>query len=219
LVTVTAQCEVGPFTVTVAGAQVWLIRTAPTRLRKPTGRCTVRLPDEGTGDHAPLNALDLRHGYTVEMFLKLPTDFGDANAWCGLLTRMGTGGQAGKNGDDPSEPVGTMNLSGGAQAQWAVYPLNQNRIITNWSHLLPLGTWWHLAVVNDGTHTVMYVDGCPGVRNPSTPAAGVATTGEFWMLGAYHYNRVVEQTLYGWLGDVRIVDRPLPVDRFLLSGR
>jgi hypothetical protein len=61
----------------------------------------------------------------------------------------------------------------------------------------------------------MYVDGCPVLRNPSTPVVGIATAGQFWMIGAYHYDRVLEQTYYGWLGDVRIVDRPLPVDRFL----
>jgi len=72
-------------------------------------------------------------------------------------------------------------------------------------------------VVNDGTHTVMYVDGCPVVGNPSTPAVGVATTGEFWMLGAYDYNRIVEQSFYGWLGDVRVVDHALPVEQFMLG--
>jgi 3',5'-cyclic AMP phosphodiesterase CpdA len=168
-----------------------------------------------TADHAPLNALAFEHGYTVEAFLKLPTDFGDDHAWCGLLTRMGTGGEAGKTGDDPQEPAGTLNLDGGGALQWAVWPPRDNRISTNWSHLLPLGQWWHLAVVNDGQHTIMYVDGCPVVGNPSTPAVGVATVGQFWLLGAYHYGRVVEQTFYGWLGDVRIVGRALPVRDFM----
>ena len=128
---------------------------------------------------------------------------------------MGTGGEAGKTGDDPQEPAGTLNLDGGGALQWAVFPQNQNRISTNWSHLLPLDQWWHLAVVNNGQHTIMYVDGCPVVGNPSTPAVGVATVGQFWLLGAYHYGRVVEQTYYGWLGDVRIVGRPLPVRDFM----
>jgi hypothetical protein len=61
----------------------------------------------------------------------------------------------------------------------------------------------------------MYIDGCRVVRNPATPAVGIATVGQFWMLGAYHYDRVIEQTLYGWLGDVRVVGRPLPVEQFL----
>ena len=97
---------------------------------------------------------------------------------------MGIGADAGKTGDDPLEPAGTLNLDGGGALQWAVYPVNQNVTITNWSHQLPKNTWWHVAVVNDGTHTVMYVDGCPVVGNPSTPSTGLASTGDFWMLGA-----------------------------------
>jgi hypothetical protein len=98
-----------------------------------------------------------------------------------------------------------------------VFPRNRNDISTNWSHLLPFGEWWHVAVVNDGRHSIMYIDGCPVVGNPSTPAVGVAGTGGYWMLGAYHYNRIVEQSFYGWLGDVRVVDRALPVEKFMLQ--
>ncbi|GIF18467.1 hypothetical protein BJ973_008575 [Actinoplanes tereljensis] len=169
-----------------------------------------------TVDSAPLNRLTLERGYTIEAFLKLPADF-DAHAWCGVVTRGGTGGDTGKTGDDPDEPSATLNLSSGAELQWAVFPRNLNKISTNWSHLLPLNTWWHVAVVNDGTHTVMYVDGCPVLRNPSTPAAGLVTANKPWLLGAYHYANVVEQTFYGWLGDVRIVGKALRPDQFLNS--
>jgi hypothetical protein len=171
-----------------------------------------------TTDGAPLNKATLARGYTIEAFVMLPSDFDDGtHAWCGLFSRMGSGGDAGKTGDDPSEPTGTLNLDSGGTAQWAVFPLNQNKIVTNWSHILPKNRWWHLAVVNDGTHTVMYVDGCPVVGNPSTPANGVTSTGDFWMLGAYDYNRIVEQSFYGWLGDVRVVGRPLPPRDFLIA--
>ncbi len=172
-----------------------------------------------TADHAPLNALTFDKGYTIEAFVKLPPDFDGSHAWCGLFSRMGSGANAGKTGDDPNEPTGTLNLDSGGAVQWAVFPRNQNGIVTNWSHLLPLDTWWHIAVVNDGTHTTMYVDGCPVVGNPSTPAVGIASTGEFWLLGAYDYDRVVEQSFYGWLGDVRVVGRPLTVGEFLTAGR
>jgi hypothetical protein len=183
---------------------------------------SLRLAGDGTylrtADGAPLNKVTLDKGYTVEAFLKLPPDFDDGHGWCGVLTRMGTGGDAGKTGDDPSEPAGTLNLSGVAELQWAVFPQNQNRISTNWSHLLPLDRWWHVAVVNDGRHTVMYVDGCPVVRNPSTPAVGVSSTGRFWILGAYQYGDVVQSpTYYGLLGDVRIAGRPLTPGQFLIA--
>ena len=94
-----------------------------------------------TADQAPLNALTFASGYTFEAFLKLPKDFDKGHAWCGLLSRMGSGGDAGKTGDDPSEPTGTLNLDGGGALQWAVWPPNKNRISTNWSHLLPPETW------------------------------------------------------------------------------
>jgi len=168
-----------------------------------------------TADGAPLNDLTFRRGYTIEAFIKLPADFADGHAWCGLFTRLGTGADAGKTGDDPSEPLATLNLAGGGGLQWAAFPLNQHGISTNWSHELPLGEWWHVAVVNDGRRTVMYVEGSEVLRNPSTPAVGIATSGASWLLGAYQYGGVVEQSYYGWLGDVRIVDRALPVGAFL----
>jgi hypothetical protein len=62
---------------------------------------------------------------------------------------------------------------------------------------------------------VLDVDGCPAVCNPSTPAVGIATAGRFWIVGGYHYANVFEQTYHGWLGDVRIVGRALPVGQFL----
>ncbi len=169
-----------------------------------------------TAGDARLNTLTFRRGYTIEAFIKLPDDFADGHAWCGLFTRAGTGADAGKTGDDPAEPLATLNLAGGGGVQWAAFPLNQDGISTNWSHELPTGEWWHLAVVNDGRHTVMYVEGSEVLRNPSTPAIGIAADGKSWLLGAYQYGGVVEQSFYGWLGDVRIVDRALPVRAFML---
>jgi hypothetical protein len=168
-----------------------------------------------TADRAPLNAMTFRRGYTIEAFVKLPSDARDGHAWMGVLSRTGTGADAGKAGGDPREPVATLSLSDGLGAQWAVFPLNQDGIATNWGHELAPDAWFHVAVVNDGRRTVMYVDGCEVLRNPSTPAVGLATTGEPWLVGANHYDRVVEQGFYGWIGDVRIVDRPLPPTRFM----
>lgn len=171
-----------------------------------------------TADDAPLNRMTFARGYTIEAFLKLPADFDGNHAWCGLFTRMGSGRDLGlgQSGDDPAEPLATLNLNEGGALQWATYATNRDAISTNWGHELPRETWWHAAVVNDGRHTTMYVDGCELLRNPSTPAPGLRTTGEFWMLGAYHYDRVIERGFYGWIGDVRIVNRALPVRSFML---
>jgi hypothetical protein len=82
-------------------------------------------------------------------------------------------------------------------------------------HELPLNQWWHVAVVNDGRHTVLYVDGCPLVRNPSTPAIGLTTLNKHWLLGGHEDGGKVDQVFNGWLGDVRIANRPLRVDEFM----
>jgi hypothetical protein len=169
-----------------------------------------------TVDGAPMNKATFQHGYTIEAFFKIPPDFSGANAWSGLLSRLGNGGDAGKTGDDPKEPVATLSLSDGHALQWAVFPLNQNGISTNWGHELPLDKWWHVAVVNDGRTTTLYVDGSKLLRNPSTPAVGISTTGDSWLLGAYTYDRKVDKVFYGWIGDVRVVDRPLSVSQFMV---
>jgi hypothetical protein len=171
-----------------------------------------------TKDTAPLNTATFRSGYTVEAFVKLPADWDPGtNGWAGLLSRRGTTGDAGKSGGDPDEPVVTFSLSPGAEPQWAVCPLNTDGPVTNWGHELPLGTWWHLAVVNNGRHSVMYVDGCPVARNPDTVATGLATVGLPWLLGGYEYGGSLDQILHGWVGDVRLTGHPLTPSSFMIA--
>ncbi|KUL45471.1 LamG-like jellyroll fold domain-containing protein [Streptomyces regalis] len=169
-----------------------------------------------TVDGAPLNSATFANGYTIEAFYRLPADWDPShNAWSGLLSRTGTGGAAGKTADDPDEPLATLSLSNDREPQWAMRPLNQQGIATNWAQETPLETWWHLAVVNDGEHTTMYVEGCPVVRNPKASAVGITSVGLPWLLGGYEYGGKIDQILYGRLGDVRIVARALPVKSFM----
>ncbi|MET7621704.1 LamG-like jellyroll fold domain-containing protein [Streptomyces sp. NPDC005408] len=169
-----------------------------------------------TAKDAPLNTKTFRSGYTIEAFLKLPADW-DAghHAWGSVLSRRGMLGAAGKTGGDPEEPVATLSLSDGPGLQWAAAPLNQPGLVTNWSHELERDRWWHVAVVNDGRHTAMYVDGCRVARNPATNTAGLATLGLPWLLGAYEYGGTLDQLMHGWLGDIRIAERALPVRDFM----
>ncbi|MEU0568123.1 LamG-like jellyroll fold domain-containing protein [Nonomuraea sp. NPDC005983] len=170
-----------------------------------------------TSDSAPLNKETFERGYTIEAFMKLPADWNSSHAWMGLLSRLGAGADAGRTGSDPLEPVGTLNISDGHGAQWAVFPQRRDDISTNWSHELPTDTWVHVAVVNDGRQNVMYIDGAKVLRNPSTPAVGIATAGKPWLVGATTYDRVVEQAFYGRIGDIRIVDRPLRTEQFMTA--
>jgi hypothetical protein len=169
---------------------------------------------------APINADTFARGYTFEAFFKLPAGWDSSqNAWTAILSRWGMSGEAGKSGGhtDPQEPIATLSLSGGRELQWCVYPLNQSGSSTNWGHELPLDHWWHVAVVNDGQLTKMYVDGCELVRNPSTPAVGLTTLNQSWLLGGYEYAGTINQIFHGWIGDVRVVGRALPVDEFMLA--
>lgn len=165
---------------------------------------------------APLNSATFQDGYTIEAFFRLPADWDpDHNAWAGVVSRRGTGGAAGKTADDPDEPLATLSLSNDREPQWAMRPLNQEGIATNWGQETPLETWSHLAVVNDGRHTTLYVDGCPVVRNPQATATGITSVGRPWLLGGYTYADKIDQILHGRLGDVRIVSRALPVSSFM----
>ncbi|MCC9705780.1 Tat pathway signal sequence domain protein [Streptomyces sp. MNU76] len=169
-----------------------------------------------TVDGAPLNSATFRDGYTIEAFYRLPADWNPSNhAWAGILGRTGTGGAAGRTADDPDEPLATLSLSNDREPQWAVRPLNQQGIATNWGQETPLETWWHLAVVNDGRHTTLYVQGCPVVRNPKATAVGLTSVGLPWILGGYEYAGKIDQILHGRLGDVRVVERALPVKSFM----
>jgi hypothetical protein len=172
-----------------------------------------------TGAHAPLNAETFTRGYTIETFIKIPLDWdGTNNAWMAVLSRFGEAGKAGKSGrnTDPKEPVVTLSISNnGREPQFNCYPLNQTSPTTNWGHGLVENAWWHIAVVNDGHHTVLYVDGCPVIDNPSTDSVGITTLGLTWLLGGHEYGGVVDQVFHGWIGDVRIVNRPLAVKEFL----
>ncbi|MFM9629867.1 MULTISPECIES: LamG-like jellyroll fold domain-containing protein [Streptomyces] len=169
-----------------------------------------------TVEGAPLNSATFEDGYTIEAFYRLPADWDASHhAWSGLVGQTGTGGAAGKTGDDRDEPLATLSLSNDREPQWAMRPLNQEGIATNWGQQTPLETWWHLAVVNDGRHTTLYVEGCPVVRNPKARAVGITSVGLPWLLGGYAYGGRIDQVLHGRLGDVRIVERALPVTAFM----
>ncbi|MEU6097941.1 LamG-like jellyroll fold domain-containing protein [Streptomyces sp. NPDC047079] len=169
-----------------------------------------------TVDGAPLNSATFASGYTIEAFYRLPADWEAAHhAWSGLVSRTGTGGAAGKTADDPDEPLATLSLSDGPGPQWAVRPLNQEGIATNWGDETARERWWHVAVVNDGRHTTLYVEGCPVARNPKAAAVGLSSVGLPWLLGGYEYAGKIDQILHGRLGDVRVVARALPVTSFM----
>jgi hypothetical protein len=175
-----------------------------------------------TGPGAPLNAETFTRGYTIEAFLKIPLDWDSAsNAWMSVLSRRGAAGKAGKSGrnTDPNEPVAALSISNnGREPQFNFYPLSQTFPTTNWGQGLPEDTWWHVAMVNDGKRTIMYVESSPVVDNPSTLSNGIASLGLPWLLGGHEYGGAIDQVFHGWIGDVRIVNRPLSAGEFMTGS-
>jgi hypothetical protein len=172
-----------------------------------------------TAPGAPIDGMRFEHGYTIETFLKIPPAYDDGtHDWMGALSWTGQSGDAGKTGGDPLEPVSSLNVSPERFLQFIAYPVPRNDSSTNWSHAIPTGTWVHVAVVNDGTTTDMYVESSRITRNPKTPAIGIATTGTPFVIGGTQYADVFDESFFGWIGDVRVVDRPLPL-RELMNAR
>jgi hypothetical protein len=175
-----------------------------------------------TAANAPLNTETFTNGFTIETFVKIPLDWdANNNSWDAVLSRVGESGQAGKSGGntDPQEPIFTLSFSDGREPQLVFYPTNQTSSTTLWGQGLPEDTWWHLAVVNDGKHTTMYVEGCPTVDVANqVNSKGITQLNLPWALGGYNYGGSINQIFYGWVGDVRIVNRALPVSQFMINS-
>ncbi|MFI5839253.1 LamG-like jellyroll fold domain-containing protein [Catenuloplanes sp. NPDC051500] len=179
-------------------------------------------PDRGTilatSSNAPLNSLKFESGYTIEAFIKLPDPFEGDHAWMGILSWQGRNGDAGKtSGWSQDEPTCSLNVTSERFLQYVVYPTDVDADPTSWSHALPTGRWTHIAIVNDGRRTIIYVDGSMIARNPSQRSHGIATLGKPFTIGATQSAERFNQGFYGWIGDVRITARALSTRDFLTT--
>jgi len=183
-----------------------------------------RNPDRGAilraAEDAPLNRMTFESGYTIETYLKLPEPFEGDHAFMGVLSWEGRSGDAGKtSGWSPDEPTCSLNVSGERFLQFVVYPVPTDADPTSWSHAIPVGRWTHVAVVNDGRHTTMYVDGAKIARNAAEESRGISTLGKPFVVGATQFALRYEHGFYGWIGDTRIVARALRPEQFLTATR
>jgi hypothetical protein len=174
-----------------------------------------------TGAKAPLNTETFKTGYTIEAFIRMPLDW-DAgkNGNASFLSRRGSAGAAGKHGKntDPNEPLAQFAITNnGREPQFNHYPTNDTYPTTNWGHGLVELKWWHLAVVNDGRFTRLYVEGAPVVDNPKRLSVGLTSLGLPWLVGGHEYAGAVDVVFHGNVGDIRIVNRPLSEDEFLTA--
>ncbi|WP_114558836.1 LamG-like jellyroll fold domain-containing protein [Desertihabitans aurantiacus] len=169
---------------------------------------------------APLETEEFTDGYTIEAFVRLPEDCcGGTREWMGILSRLSTGADHGKTGGWSTDaPIATLSVSPSRQLQWEMYPTNQPGTLTNWGHEMEDEVWRHVAVVNDGGTTTAYIDGAPIARNPSAPSIGVDGAPSPWLVGASSFDNTVEKSFAGRLGDIRIADRALDREEWLLNG-
>lgn len=173
-----------------------------------------------TAPNAPLNSLKFLDGYTFETFLKLPEPFEGNHNWMGIFSWEGRSGDAGKHsGWSPLEPTCSLNLSPERFLQYVLYTEDGDHNPTSWGHAMPVGVWHHVAVVNDGKRSIVWVNGSKIARNPTQPAHGVATLGRPFTLGGTSFDLNYDQSFYGWIGDTRITTRALRPEQFLPAGR
>lgn len=181
-------------------------------------------PDRGavlhTGADAPVNSMTFESGYTIETFIKLPEPFEGDHSWMGILSWEGRAGDAGKSGgwSEDDAPC-SLNVTGERFLQFVVYPVPVDDDPTSWSHALPVGRWTHIAIVNDGRYTTLYVDGSKISRNAAQASRGISTVGKPFAIGGTQGAGRFGQGFYGSIGDTRIVSRALRPEQFLTAGK
>ncbi len=122
------------------------------------------------------------------------------------------------NGPDRRAFLRTAGLAGPARRPLVPVPCLRRLAWGAARGAVPRGAVPRGAVPRDGRHTVMYVEGCPTVDNPTLiQSTGITQLALPWALGGYEYGGVINQIFHGWVGDVRIVNRPLPVSEFMLN--
>lgn len=178
-----------------------------------------------TDDKAPLNNETFANGYTVETFVKIDKSFdGKLNSWMGILSRYGNGNDIpNKNyNDDRDEPLAVLDVSNLQELHWAVATLQapvpeNNELRTNWSWSIPKEKWAHVAIVNDGKTTRLFVEGAPVLRDGDVNIIknGLFSAGKPWIVGAKHYAGEISGGFNGCIGEIRLVDHALKASEFL----
>jgi hypothetical protein len=188
-----------------------------------TGRMNAFLTAAG----ASVNNRSFWAGYTIEAFVKLPADWDSAkHRWANLLGRVGRRGNVpgGFAGGDPEASSVLFAISSLREVQWEVVPASNSRNAqTAWSGEIIRSTWYHVAIVNDPATrlTTMYVDGAPVLRNIANAETGTRSqsVNNPWIVGAGWWDTVLADGYHGWIGELRLVGRPLPASQWLTARR
>lgn len=217
-----------------AGDVVWStdkhrLSSAPGSVRFLNSDKTInRLSAFATAANADgVNGRSFWSGYTFEAFVKIPADWdASKHRWGNILGRMGNRGNVpgGYWGGDPEASSVLFAISNLREVQWEVVPAsNSHYAQTNWSGELIRDTWYHIAVVNDPATrtTTLYVEGAPVLRNVASAETGTRSQNppRPWILGAGWWNGVLDDGYHGWIGEVRLVGKPLPSSQWLTARR
>ncbi len=156
--------------------------------------------------------------YTIEAVLRLPADWTPGeNAWSGVLTHQPSATQVCQlhqlscASGDPSLGLAISSLR---ELQWLSVPQNGNTR-SNWSWEIDRDRWYHVAVVNDGKRTQMYVNGALVMRTGYEQSGLLVQPGSEWLVGASSWEGKPDTPFAGDIAEIRINNRPLDSSEWL----
>jgi hypothetical protein len=179
---------------------------------------TVRQYFQTTSGSA-LNEAVFEEGYTIEVILRLPEHFDERHhSWMGVLTRQGQGIDLGRLGENGL--LATLSVSNNREFQWVSFDSDSSYPSTHWSRCIESGEWLHVAVVNDGTFTSLYINGICEFRITDRSSKGIASVaGKGWNIGASEWANEIEQCFAGSLKEIRIAGRALSAQEWLAGPK
>lgn len=177
-----------------------------------------------TASDAAVNDADLSAGYTIETFMLLDDDWtAEANGWSKGLVRSGNrsqiDGMPWSQWDYTASPA-ALGISNLREFQWTEVGNDATKgDKTNWSGEIMVGTWSHVAIVNDPAtaETTMYVNGAPVLRTGQDTIGMSYNEGMPWVIGSDWVDDAARNGWHGCIGETRIVDRPLAADEWLTA--
>lgn len=170
-----------------------------------------------TSNSAPLNSETFANGYTIEAFIKIDSAFDPTiNDWMGILYRVGAnwnfGTMSGDDTDGGDCPL-MLAVSNLLEFQWCTVSASGWPAVasTSWSGGVTAGEWFHVAIVNDPTKstTTMYIEGAPVLRNTYGAGVRYVNAASQMVVGCSQYGGNMDKGFFGYLGEMRIVNKPL----------
>lgn len=159
--------------------------------------------------------------YTVEMVVKVGDDWTPQNnAWASVFSHQPSTTQVCEfhqlpcSGGDQSVGLNTSSLN---EFQWL--GLARNGVnVSHWSWEVDKARWYHIAIVNDGKLSTMYVDGALVMRTAEKEQPGLLTIpGKPWNIGAASWDGEISTLFTGDIAEIRVHSQALPREQWLLQ--